>query len=325
MPKKVLLDVDPGVVDAFVICAAMYDPAVEIVAITSVGGSVPASVAAKNLQAVIEFIDPSRLPRIGMGGVADIDLPLDFGTLHGVDGLGGVQLPVAELRTQHPAEKVICDTIRNDPENVMVICMGPLTNIARAFARDPSLPGLVRHLYITGGSVAAKGNITPCAEFNFYADPAAAKTVLNAPCTKTIVPLDVTERLIFTLDDLDKLPDDENQLGKFYKNMSLPFFRSYRQKFGIEGIHIHDLISYMLATRPEYAITDEMACDVETIGQITRGMTVFDQRDKPEWNNNTEVVKTLKNEDEIIPNITTLLTAAANINAKKYSKENKEK
>ncbi|MDR2642376.1 MAG: nucleoside hydrolase [Planctomycetaceae bacterium] len=318
MPKKILLDIDPGVVDALAFCVAMFDSAVDVVAVTSVGGNVPAPVAARNLQALIEFIDPPRFPRIGMGTAADIDLPIDFRNLYGESGLGGVLLPVAELRMQHPAEKVICDTIRSDPENVMIVCLGPLTNIARAFIRDPALPNFVRHIYISGGAVSARGNITPCAEFNIYADPIAAKTVLDAPCTKTIVPLDVTYHLVLTLDDVDKLAGTDNPAGQLYRGMLLPVFRAYRQHYGIEGIYVHDLITYMTATRPEYIETEEIPCDIETSGTITRGVTVFDRRDKPEWKNNIEVVTTLNDAELIIPNIINLL----NSTAEKISKNN---
>ncbi|MDR1483586.1 MAG: nucleoside hydrolase [Planctomycetaceae bacterium] len=311
MPKKILLDIDPGVVDALAFCVALFDSSVDVIAVTSVGGNIPAPVSARNLQALLEFIDPPRLPRIGMGTLADIDLPIDFSNLYGDDGLCGVSLPVAELRMQHPAEKVICDAIRSDPENVMIICLGPLTNIARAFIRDPELPNLVRHIYISGGVVSACGNVTPCAEFNIYADPIAAKTVLDSQCMKTIVPLDVTGNLVFTLDDVDKLAGLDNCVGQFYRGMLLPVFRAYRQHYGIEGIYVHDLIAYMAATRPEYAETEEMPCEIETSGTITRGVTVFDRRHKPEWKNNTYVVTTLNDPEIIIQDIITLLNSTA--------------
>lgn len=290
MPKKILIDVDPGIVDALALCLAIFDPAIEIVALTSVGGNVPATLAAKNLQALIEFLDPPKLPRLGMGSDPDDGLPVDFRHVHGIDGLGGTPLPVAELRTQHPAEKVICDAIRNNPEDVIIICMGPLTNIARAIARDPELPRMIRHLYITGGTVSGHGNITPCAEFNIFADPLSARTVLRAPCTKTLVPLDTTNQFMFTLCDLDHITQKESKLGSLYRSMLLPAFRAYRQCYGLEGIHVHDLITYIVATHPQWAETREMACDIETKGKLTRGMTIFDLRRIPEWTKNIDVV-----------------------------------
>jgi purine nucleosidase len=310
MPKKVLLDVDPGIADAMALCLAVFDPTVEIVAITSVGGNVPAPIAAKNLQAIIEFLDPPRLPRLGMGSEPDEPPPKDFRHICGIDGLGGTPLPVAELRSQHPAEKVICDTIRSDPENVMILCLGPLTNIARAIARDPELPQLIRHLYITGGSIAGRGNVSPCAEFNMFADVQAAHAVFHAPCTKTLVPLDVTNQIMFTLRHWNRLPKETYKLGQLLRSMILPAFNAYRQCYALEGIHLHDLITYTVMTHPEWFETREMAADIELEGHLTRGMTVFDLRNVPEWPNNIDVVTKINTKSVLREIITGLRNTA---------------
>ena len=290
MPKKILIDADPGVVDAIAICMAIFDPTVEIVALTSVGGSVPAAQAAKNLQAIIEFLDPPRFLRLGMGIDPDDGQPTDARHVYGIDGLSEAALPVAELLTRHPAEKVICDAVRSDPENVMIISLGPLTNIARAFIRDPELPQMIRHLYISGGSVSAVGNISPCAEFNIFADPGAAHTVFHARCTKTLIPLDATNPVLFALEELEQLTDETRRFERLLRGMLAPALRAYQECYGLPGIHIHEVIAYLVATHPSWAETHEMAGDVELDGTLTRGMTVFDQRNQPIWANNMDVV-----------------------------------
>ena len=294
MPKKIILDADPGIVDAMVLCLAAFDPTVEIVALTSVAGNVPADAAAKNLQALVEFLDPPRLPRIGTGTPPDDPIPLDYRHVHGIDGLGGMPLPVAERRSAHPAEKIICDAVRSDPENVMILCLGPLTNIARAVARDPQLPEMIRHIYITGGAINGRGNITPCAEFNIWADVQAAKTVFQLSCTKTLVPLDVTNPVLLTPHDLEMLPDGETKLGQLLNNIINPALRTYRQCYGLEGIHIHDLITYMVAVHPAWATTQELSVQIESNGYLTLGMTIADQRPIPEFPPNIEVVTKIK-------------------------------
>jgi len=294
MPKKIILDVDPGIVDAMVLCLATFDPTVEIVALTSVGGNVPADVSAKNLQALVEFLDPPRLPRLGTGAPPDEPMPFDYRHVHGNDGLGETLLPVAERRSPHPAEKILCDAIRSDPENVMILCLGPLTNIARAVARDPELPEMIRHIYITGGSLNGQGNITPCAEFNIYADIEAAKTVFKLPCTKTLVPLDVTNPVLLTPHDLEFFSNGETELGKLLLNMIMPALRSYRQCYGLGGIHIHDLITYLVAVHPAWATTKDLPVQIETQGYLTRGMTVADLRPVPEFPPNIEVVTKIR-------------------------------
>jgi inosine-uridine nucleoside N-ribohydrolase len=294
MPKKIVLDIDPGVVDAVVLCLAAFDPTVEIVALTSVGGNVSADVAAKNLQALVEFLDPPRLPRLGTGTPPDEPIALDYRHIHGAEGLGGASLPVAELRSPHLAEKIICDSIRNDPENVMILCLGPLTNIARAVARDPQLPEMIRHIYIAGGALNGQGNITSCAEFNIYADVEAAKTVFQLPCTKTLVPLDVTNSVLLTLHDLELFPDEETKLGKLLHSMVSPTLWSYHKCYGLEGMYIHDLITYMVAIHPAWATTKELPVQIETTGDLTRGMTLADRRPVPEFSPNMEVITKIK-------------------------------
>jgi len=294
MPKKIIIDMDPGVVDAMVMCLAVFDPTVEIVALTSVGGNVPTDVSARNLQALVEFLDPPRLPRLGTGTPPDEPVAFDYRHVHGIDGLGGTPLPVAELRSPHPAEKIICDALRSDPENVMIICLGPLTNIARAVARDPALAEKIRHIYIAGGSFNGRGNITPCAEFNIFADVEAAKTVFRLPCTKTLVPLDVTNSVLFMPHHLEMLPTEDTKLGKLLYSMIKPALWSYRQCYALEGIHIHDLITYMVATHPSWATTKDLPVQIETRGDLTRGMTIADQRPTPEFPPNIEVVTKIK-------------------------------
>jgi len=314
MPKKIILDADPGIVDAMVLCLAVFDPTVEVVALTSIGGNVPAEVSAKNMQALVEFLDPPRLPRLGTGTPPDEPTPFDYRHIHGNDGLGGMPLPVAELRSPHPAEKILCDAIRSDPENVMIICLGPLTNIARAVARDPQLPEMIRHIYITGGAINGRGNITSCAEFNIYADFQAAKTVFRLPCTKTLVPLDITDSVLLAPHHLELLPGKETKLGQLLHHMLTSAFWSYRQCYGLEGIHIHDLITYMVAVHPAWATTKELSVQIETQGYLTRGMTVADWRRDPEFPPNIEVVTQIKTKT-ILREIVRCLNRSAKHNA----------
>ena len=285
---------DPGIVDAMVLCLAAFDPTVEIVALTSVGGNVPAETSAKNLQALVEFLDPPRLPRLGIGSPPDEPPSLDYRHIHGTDGLCGVDLPVASRRSAHPAEKVISDAVRNDPENVMLLCLGPLTNVARAVIRDPQLPKMIRHIYIAGGALNGRGNITPCAEFNIYADVHAAKTVFRLPCTKTLVPLDVTESMELLPNHLENFPSEETRLGKLLHHLVRPALHNYRQCYGLEGMHVHDLIAYMVAVHPSWATTEELPVQIETSGYLTRGMTIADRRSIPEFPRNIEVVTKIK-------------------------------
>ncbi len=289
MARKVVLDVDPGIDDALALSIALSHPDLDVVAVTAVGGNCSPDRATRNVQAIIEQLDPPRLPRIGAASPPDNGLPVDGRFLYGLDGLGGADFEVAELRTPHPSEKVIADAIRSAPNNLTIIALGPLTNIARVFQRDPILSSQVGQIIMMGGSVKGPGNITPTAEFNMYCDPASARAVFRSPSTKTLIPLDVTNQIILSFDLLQKIPEASSKVGRFLKKILPPVFRAYRQQFGLEGIHVHDTVALMAALYPELFTTEEMAGDVETMGELTTGMTIFDRRRVPAWKHNMEV------------------------------------
>jgi purine nucleosidase len=307
MLKKVILDVDPGIDDALALCMAMFDPRLEVVAITAVGGNVSPQLATRNVQAIVEQLDPPRLPRLGAASAPDHGLPVDSRHQLGVDGLGDAGLEVAELRTPHPSEKIICDEVRAAPESVTVVALGPLTNIARAFQRDPELPSLVGRIVMMGGAVAGPGNITPAAEFNIYCDPESARAVFRSRTTKTLIPLDVSNRLVLGFEFLAQMPDETTRVGKLVRKILPPAFRAYRQEQALEGIHLHDSITLVAVTNPELFVTQEMAGDVEVRGELTAGATVFDRRRVPAWRHNMEVAVDMdvhKVAQQIIRNLT---------------------
>ena len=192
MARKVILDVDPGVDDALALAFALLHPGLDVVAVTAVGGNCSPADASRNMQAIVEALDPPRLPRLGAASETESEtsLPREGRGIYGPDGLGGADLPVAERQHLLPAEKVICDQVRAAPDAITIVALGPLTNIARAFQRDPELPSLVGRVVIAGGAVAVSGNYTAAAEFNIYCDPPAAQTVFRSASTKTLIPLE---------------------------------------------------------------------------------------------------------------------------------------
>ncbi|MBI3838930.1 MAG: nucleoside hydrolase [Planctomycetia bacterium] len=289
MIKKVLLDVDPGIDDAVALCLAMFDPQLDVVAVTAVGGNVPPDQATRNVQAIIEQLDPPRWPRIGVASLPELGLPTRSAQLHGPDGLGNSNFQVSELQHRHPSEKVICDEVRVAPGEVTIVALGPLTNIARAFQRDPALPELVGQIVMMGGTLSGPGNITPAAEFNIYCDPESARGVFRSPATKTLVPIDITHQVSFGYDLLEKLPDETTRAGRFLRRI-LPFlFRSYRQELGFESIRLNDAVALVSALHPELFEIELAAADIELSGELTTGATVFDRRRHREWRTNLAV------------------------------------
>jgi len=289
MARKVIIDCDPGIDDALALCLAMFDPRLEVVAVTSVAGNVSAEQSARNVQTIIDQLDPPRFPRVGAAQECETAPVVDRRALFGSDGLGNCNLPVSELHHQHASDKMILDEVRSAPEEVTIVALGPLTNIARAFQRDPSLVAMVDRIIISGGSVKAGGDVTPAAEFNMFYDPQSAQAVFRSATTKTLIPLDVTRRVKLNLGLIKELPQEETLAGAFLHAVLPHLFRAYHQVLGQESIQLNDCVALLAAIQPELFETREMAGDVETTGRLTTGETVFDRRPHPDWRMNMEV------------------------------------
>ena len=290
MPRKVIIDCDMGIDDAVAICMLLFDNRFEILAVTASEGCVAADQANNNLQAMVSELDPNRYPRLGMASPTEQAPPVDTRYLYGQDGLGNSNFEASLRHSSLPAEKLIIDTVRANPDVVTILCLGPATNLAKALLRDPNLAAQIDQIVITGGSMDGQGNVTACSEFNFYFDPVSAKTILNSRTTKTLVPLDVTRRVNFGLEFLEQLPAETSRCGQFLRKI-LPFaFRAYRQHLGQETIQLNDAVGALVLMEPDLFQYESIACDVETEGELTRGMLVADRRGLPDCRPNVNVV-----------------------------------
>lgn len=290
MAKKVILDIDPGIDDALSLCLALFDPNLEVVGITACGGHVSSPLALKMIQGIIDYLDPPRLPRLGVGSELLEKYIPEKRCFWNALTLENFEMSGTGLCTVHPAEKIISDLIRTHPHEITILACGPLTNIARTFARESDLPTLVHRLIIIGGAVTEPGNVTPVAEFNIYRDPMAARRVFRSLTAKTIVPLDATNRVTFNYDILDHLPPETTKIGEFLRRIIPRALHTYRHHLGMERMYIQDTVGLLALTHPQFFQCKMMAGDVECLGELTRGMTVFDRRHNPSFSANLEVV-----------------------------------
>lgn len=295
MARKVILDVDPGVDDAVGICLALADPTLDVLAVTAVGGAVGADQVTRNVQAIVEQLDPQRWPRLGAASSEQMQR-VDARHLFGVDGLCGAQLPCAELHHQRPSVKVISDEVRAAPGEITIIATGPLSNIAAALQQQPDLASEIGHLIILGGTLSGPGNVTAAAEFNVYCDAEAARDVFRSPVTKTLIPVDVSMQVLFGFDFLEAVGRGESRTAQLLQKILPGAFRSYRQQLGLEGIYLNDAIAIVAAIHPELFTTERLHGDVETEGVLTHGVTVFDRRQRAESRPNMDVVTELSAE-----------------------------
>jgi inosine-uridine nucleoside N-ribohydrolase len=288
MARKVILDMDPGIDDAVALCLALSEPSLEVVAVTATGGSVAPDQATLNVQAIVEQLDPARWPRLGTASSEQM-LRVDGPHLFGTDGLCGAHFPVAQRHHRHSSVKVICDEVRTAPGEVTIVSTGPLSNIAAALQQQPDLASLIGHLIMIGGTIAVPGNVTAAAEFNIYCDADAARTVFRSAITKTLIPIDVTGRVMMNFDLLEKIPDVDSRSAELLRKLLPGAFRAYRQQLGLEGIQLHDAVAIVAAMRSDLFTMEQMYGDVEIDGTLTYGATVFDRRRRPDNQPNMDV------------------------------------
>jgi purine nucleosidase len=288
MARKIILDIDPGIDDAVALCLALDEPALDVLAVTATGGTVSPEQSTLNVQAIVEQLDPPRWPRLGCAST-DQMLRADGRHLFGTNGLCGAHFAVAKRHHQHSSVKVICDEVRAAPGDVTIVATGPLTNIAAALQQQPDLASLIGHLIVIGGTVAHPGNVTAAAEFNIYCDAESARAVFHSQVTKTLIPIDLTSRILLSFDLLEKLPNGESRQGELLRRLLPGAFRAYRQQLGVEGIYLHDAVAIVAAVEPELFTTERMFGDVEVDGTLTYGATVFDRRRNREGRPNMDV------------------------------------
>lgn len=276
MAHKVVLVADPGIDTAFAIALALNDPGLDVLALLATAGNTAADQATQNVHTIVEQLDPPRWPRLGAAPAAAYDYS---GTdLHGPGGLGGVNFPCVKKHTTVASDKQLVELVHEYPRQVTVVGLGPLTVLAQALDRDPELSSLVERVVCLGGAWHEPGNVSPVAEFHFACDPASARRVLNCGAPVAVIPLDVSRKIIYSPTDLLELPSPDSQTSRFLRQI-VPFgIRATANRYGIEGFHLHDVLGIIALARPSALTTRQLHVDVETRGDLTRGMSVVDAR-----------------------------------------------
>ena len=270
MTKKVVIDCDVGVDDALALILAFHSPELEVKAITGVNGNVPLNLVFQNIRKVLSLIKPQQKPHIARGA----DQPLKGKTvhahsIHGQDGLGGAKIQCKDGETwwqNYPrhASELILEMAHQYPDEITLVAVGPLTNIALALKQDPLGMKKLKELLIMGGAVRTRGNITPYAEFNIYSDPLAAQIVFESEIPIILVPLDVTHQVFL-------IPD---WMEEQVKPLNTPFSNFLIEATGYdiethrfrnrESIFLHDPLAVGVGIDPDLVRIERVPLQVET-------------------------------------------------------------
>ena len=267
--KKVLIDCDVGVDDALALILAFHSPELKVEAITGVHGNVPLPRVHENIQTVLRLIQPSSRPVIAAGARAPLEgNPTHAVSVHGEDGLGGYQISSGENGWEvHPGEAAgfIPELARRYPDEITLVAIGPLTNLALGLERDREGMKRLKQIVIMGGAVRTGGNITPQAEFNFFVDPLAARIVLQSRLPITLVPLDVTHQAFYTPSVMEeRIGSLQDPFSRFViqatgYDSTRHAFRGNRDRF-----HLHDPLAVGAVIDPSLVKRERLALQVET-------------------------------------------------------------
>jgi purine nucleosidase len=280
-PQKVLIDSDPGTDDALAILLALNSPEVDVKGISIVAGNVTADMGFDDALKILSLAGRCDIA-VAKGADHPLLQPLVTGTYwNGANGLGGAEAPPSKCEgDKRFGPDLIIDLVHKYPHELVLIPIGPLTNIALAVRKDPSIAALVKGVVLMGGSISG-GNVNGAAEYNIYQDPEAASIVFNAGWPLTMVGLDVTEKAAMLVSDAQKLEAQPGPIAHF-----TAIIARYQISVGeaAGGGAVHDAVAVGAVIDPTLLGTQFLRVDVETGGAFARGETVANRTGSVEKN-----------------------------------------
>jgi purine nucleosidase len=276
MPKRIIIDTDPGVDDSFTFLLALASPEIKLEALTTTQGNVTVEKATRNALAVLELGHAGHIP-VARGSVLPLVQPLRASAhVHGESGIGNAQLPEPQAKPVpgHAVDYLI-ERILAEPNEISVFPIGPMTNIAMAIRKEPRFAKAVKELVIMGGAIQEAGNMTPLAEFNIYVDPHAAHIVFHAGIPITLIPLDVTHKCVLKQEHVDRLIKVDSPVTRFLKD-AIDVYLKASIELGYEGCALHDPLTLATIIAPELLTLKEYYVDVDIAGGVSMGKTFAD-------------------------------------------------
>ncbi|MBZ9521803.1 nucleoside hydrolase [Bacillus safensis] len=288
--KKLILDVDTGIDDAIGILLAVKSKQFDILGITTVCGNVSVDAATLNTCKVLELVEADNIPVIKGSATPLLRAPHYEHRVHGEDGIGGALKDVRPKKTADAgfAPDFIIEQVLQYSNQVTLVLTGPLTNLALAIKKCPELIHHVKEVIFMGGVVKGQGNVSPVAEFNTYADPEAAKLVLDAGFPSlTQVGLDVTRQVLLTDERIDAIQNET--LAAYIRESTSIYRQRYFERNGVWACAMHDPLAVSLAINKELVSTQAFHVEVETKSEFCDGQMICDFQHQWEKERNVQV------------------------------------
>jgi inosine-uridine nucleoside N-ribohydrolase len=281
--KKIIFDTDPGTDDALALMLALNSPELDVRAITVVPGNVTASQGLDNALRMVSLTNRCDIP-VAAGAQHPLFQKLITAEFwHGKNGLANVELPASKCKVDSRfGPDLIIQLVHAAPHEITLVPVGPLTNIALAVEKDPSIVPLVKEVILMGGSTKG-GNVNASAEANIYNDPEAAQVVFQAGWPLTMVGLDVGDKALLSQKYLDQLGQTHGPVNDFIYAVA-KYLIELSAQFGAPGTPMYDPMAVGVAIDATLVKAPEMHVDVETRGEFTRGQTVANRNGYVERN-----------------------------------------
>jgi len=278
MTRTLLIDTDGGSDDVVALIMALRSSDVRVSAITVVAGNIPVEQATRNVLCAAELCGAQTPVYTG----AERPLLRELVTaqwFHGKDGLGdhGYAPASRQADSRHAVDAII-ETVLSNP-GIELVTLGPLTNLALAMSREPRIINAIGRCVVMGGAPCCEGNVTPAAEFNIWVDPEAAKIVFRAGLPLEMVGWHLCRgSAALNQEDISKILALGTPVAEFVIHSNSVAADAYHAQTGDYGISLPDPVAMAIALRPELCTASSMHyVDVETMSDLTRGMTVVDR------------------------------------------------
>ena len=292
--QKIIIDTDPGIDDTMAIFFALNSPELDLLGLTTVYGNTSIDQGTINALRILETSLREDIPVFaGAAKPLEGEYTGKGEFVHGHDGQGNTNLDSPNTKAEsQSAVEFLEKTIKENPGEIILVPIGPLTNIAELLIKNPKIAKDIKEIILMGGNALSQGNASPAAEANIKNDPEAADIVFSADCEISMVGLDVTNQVFMDKEHIDKIVNFDSPQTKHLKKI-FPFYVDFLTKFfDKEGMPTHDssaiayLIDRSLFETIKYPIV------VETLG-ISRGKTWMgtgmDKIDNNPWENRREV------------------------------------
>jgi pyrimidine-specific ribonucleoside hydrolase len=292
-PIPIIHDCDPGHDDAIAILLGAQSPRIDLRAVTTTFGNCSLDDATRNALRVLTLAGATATP-VAKGAKGSLTGHSELGNyVHGVSGLDGPELPEPAFKPSDlPAQALMRQIIDSSDRPVTVVATGPITNVAALLQQHPGMVDKIAEIVFMGGSTE-RGNHTPTAEFNTYADPEALAVVLASGLPIKMVGLNLTHQALATPAVVDRMRSMNHEIGRICGEWMGFFGSSYRAVWDFESPPVHDPCTIAWLIDPELITWQDCFVAVETKGEWTRGTTVVDLHNRYKRPPNVQVAMKL--------------------------------